>query len=192
MPGGARRRTRRTRGTDMKELPMSEELIQEGQAADGHGQVLFVPVIADLDKPTVAELTAEGVVPLTYGLTPDGFQHSTTIATITTGRYTLAQALEKDGVITDTLEVTYVYSRETPTEVEIAIGKQGVVGNIVHILGYENGHELAPDDKINAIIPMRTSVPRDVPPTQNTELAKVVKCNVTGRVRREVVIAGGV
>lgn len=169
---------------------MSEELIQEGQAADGHGIVLFVPTIADLDNPTLAELTGPGVVPLTYGLTPDGFQHNTTIATITTGRYTLAQALEKDGVVTDTLEVTYVYNRQTPTEVEEAIGKQGVVGNIVHILGYENGHELTAADKINAIIPMRTSIPRDVPPTQNTELAKIVKCNVTGRVRREVAIAG--
>lgn len=167
---------------------MAAEDVQLGQAADGFGIVLWVPTIADISAPTVAELGAGTVVPLTYGITPDGFQHNTTINTVTTGRYTLRQALELDGTVVDTVEVTYVYNRETPTEVETAIGTPGTVGNIVHALGYPNGHTFVATDVINAIIPVKTSIPRDVPPTQNSELAKMVKLNVTGEVQREVAV----
>lgn len=169
---------------------MVDEVVQEGTASDGNGIVYFVETIADPAAPTLAEIVAGTLI--TYGLTPDGFQHNTTVATITTGRYTLAQALEKDGIVTDTLELTYVYNRETPTEVETALGVKGTEGFVVSILGYPNGHELAEGDVLNAVIPVRTSIPRDVPPAQNTELAKIVKLNVTGTVHREVAVAGGV
>jgi hypothetical protein len=161
------------------------EAVQKGQASDGHGIVLFVTTIADIYEPTVAELTAGTVKKITYGLSPDGFNHETNIATITTGRYTLDQALELDGVITDTVEVRYVYNRTTPTVVETALGTPGTAGYIVKILGYENDHTIDATTKINAIIPIVTSVPRDVPPTANSELLKVLKLNVSGKVARE-------
>ncbi len=164
---------------------MPYEEVQRGQAADGHGIVLWVPTIEDLANPTVAELTAGTVKRITYGLTPDGFNHDTSVATITTGRYTLDQALELDGKITDTVEVRWVYNRTTPTVVETTLGTPGVSGNLVKILGYRNDHVIDEDTKINAIIPVTTSIPRDVPPTENSELVKVQKLNVTGRVFRE-------
>lgn len=164
---------------------MPYEEVQRGQAADGHGIVLWVPTIEDLANPTVAELTAGTVKRITYGLTPDGFNHDTSVATITTGRFTLDQALELDGKITDTVEVRWVYNRVTPTVVETALGTPGVSGNLVKILGYRNDHVIDEDTKINAIIPVTTSIPRDVPPTENSELVKVQKLNVTGRVFRE-------
>jgi hypothetical protein len=170
-------------------MKMAEE-VQTGTPADGFGRVLWVPTIADLDAPTVAELTAGTVIALTYGLSPDGFRHETSIATITTGRYTLAQALELDGVETDTIELQYVYNRETPTDAETALVK-GAVGNIVHQLGYANDTDIAAGQILNAVAPVKISTPRDVPPTQNTELMKVVKANVTGKVRREVEVAAG-
>lgn len=168
---------------------MAEELVQPGFASDGHGIVIVVPAIADPEAPTLAELTATGAKRITYGLTPDGFAHDTTVATVTSGRYTLAQALEYDGIVTDTVELTYVYNRQTPTDVELAVGTPGTKGYLVHILGYPNDHTLAAGDKINAVIPFQSSIPRDVPPAQNTEAAKVVKLNVTGKVQREVEIA---
>ena len=164
---------------------MAFEPVQKGTASDGHGIVLWVPAIADLTKPTIAELTATGVKRLTYGLTSDGFTHETSIAKITVGRFTLDQALELDGVVTDTVEVRWVYNRATPTDIETALGVPGVDGNIVKILGYPNDHEIDEDTKINAIIPVTTSIPRDVPPTQNSELVKVQSLNVRGKVRRE-------
>ena len=168
---------------------MANEPVQKGFAADGHGIVLWVDSIADPEKPTAAEIASGERV--TYGLTPDGFTHDVSIATVTSGRYTLDQALEYDGIVTDTLEVRWVYNRENPTDVESLLGVAGVDGFIVHALGYENGHELTTGDVVNAVIPVTTSVPRDVPPAQNSEAVKVQKLNVTGKVAREVAIVAG-
>lgn len=165
---------------------MSEE-IQNGFASDGHGIVLWVETIADPSAPTAAELAAG--TEITYGLTPTGFNHQTTINTVTTGRYTLRQALELDGTVIDTVEVSYVYNRVSPTSVETALGTPGTQGFIVHVLGYPSGHEFASADVLNAVIPGTTSIPRDVPPTANTEAAKILKINVTGEVQREVAVA---
>lgn len=161
------------------------EAVQRGQAADGRGIVLWVPTIADRTKPTVSELTAASVKRLTLGLAPDGFNHGVTVATITAGRYTLEQALELDGTITDTLEVRWVYNRNTPTDIETVLGTPGVDGNVVHILGYPRDHEIDASTKINAILPVTTGLPRDVPPTANSELMKIQKLNVNGKVARE-------
>lgn len=168
---------------------MPIEPVQRGFAADGNGIVLWVPSIADPTKPTAAEIAAG--TRLTYGLTPDGFNHTVEVASVTSGRYTLAQALTYDGVVTDSVEVTYVYNRENPTEVETLIGRQGEEGYIVHSLGYPNDHELTTGDIVNAVIPVTTSIPRDNPPAQNTEATKTVRLNVTGVVGREVAIVAG-
>lgn len=163
------------------------EQVQRGFASDGRGVVLWADTLADPSGPTAAEVN--GATPITYGLAPDGFAHEATIATITTGRYTLAQALELDGTITDTVEVKWVYNRQTPTEVEQTLGTPGTNGYIIHSLGYPNGHVFVANDKLNAVIPVSTSIPRDVPPTQNSEAMKIQKLNVTGQVYREVAVA---
>lgn len=168
---------------------MAIEEVQRGFAADNNGIVLWVPDIADPTRPTATEIAAG--TRLTYGLTADGFQHTVEVATVTSGRYTLAQALTYDGVVTDSVEVTYVYNRETPTPVETLIGRQGEEGFIVHALGYPNDHELTTGDIVNAVIPVTTSIPRDNPPTANTEATKTVRLNVVGVVGREVAIVAG-
>lgn len=165
------------------------ESVQKGTAADGNGIVLWVETIANPSAPTAAELAAGERI--TYGLAPDGFTHETTVAVITTGRYTLAQALELDGTVTDTVEVRWVYNRENPTDVETVLGTPGTDGYIVHALGYPNGHTFVATDVLNAVIPVTTSIPRDVPPAQNTELMKVQRLNVRGQVHREVAVAAG-
>lgn len=167
------------------------EIVQKGQVADGYGNVLFATTIADPAAPTAAEINA--AIPITYGLTTDGFDHQTSIATVTAGRYTLAQALEYEGVATDTLEVKWVYKRgATPNVTQATIGEKGTEGYIIHSLGYPNGHEFVTGDVINAILPIETGIPRDVPPTtQNQELQKVQKLYVTGAVEREVAVVAG-
>lgn len=168
---------------------MPIEDVQRGFAADGAGIVYWVETIADPTAPTAAEIAAG--TRLTYGMTPDGFNHTVEVATVTSGRYTLAQALSYDGVVTDSVEITYVYNRETPTPIETLIGRQGEEGFIVHALGYPNDHELEAGDIVNAVIPVTTSIPRDNPPAQNTEATKTVRLNVTGVVGREVAIVAG-
>lgn len=168
---------------------MAIESVQTGQAADGYGVVLFVPTIVDPSAPTAAELSAGTVKKISYGLAPDGFRHETTVNTINTGRYTLQQALELDGTVVDTVEIQYVYNRANATAVETALGTPGTTGYIVHALGYVSGHTFVATNKLNAVIPIKTSIARDVPPTANTELMKVLKLNVTGTVYREVAVA---
>lgn len=165
------------------------ENVQRGFASDGRGTVLFATTLANPSAPTASELA--DATPITYGLAPDGFAHDTTVNTVTTGRYTLAQALELDGTVTDTVEVRWVYNRTTPTVVETTLGTPGTSGYIIHSLGYPNGHVFTAGDTLNAVIPVTTSIPRDVPPTQNSEAMKVQKLNVTGTVYREVEVVAG-
>lgn len=164
---------------------MSNEEVQVGQAADGHGIVLLCQPLADRKKPKVAELTALSAIRITYGLAGDGFDHQTTVNKITADRYTLAQALSLDGTKDDAITFKYVYNRVTPTEVEEALGMPGVDYDVVKILGYPNDHVIDASTKINAIIPIRTSVAVDVPATKNTELMKQMTPNVRGEVTRE-------
>ncbi|MFF8817812.1 hypothetical protein ACF07D_07435 [Leucobacter sp. NPDC015123] len=168
---------------------MSLEEVQPGTAADGNGLVLWVPAIADPSKPKVSELTGSGVEKLTYGLTPDGFAHDTTVATITSGRYTLAQALELDGVITDTVEVKYVWQGTEEDGVRNVL-TPGTKGFIVKRMALPNGTEVAADQLVT-VIPVQCSIQRDVPPAANTELQKIQKLNVVGEVRRDVKVVAG-
>lgn len=163
------------------------EEVQDGFAADGHGIVLWVESIADVFKPTAAEIAAG--VRITYGLTPDGFSHDITINKVGSGRYTLENEIEYDGTEKHDVTLKYVYTRgTTPNEVQTLLGTAGVKGFLVHALGYPNGHQLAADDTVNAVIPVRTSKSKDVPATANTEATKEQKPNVTGRVALEVKI----
>lgn len=166
---------------------MATEDVQNGFAADGNGNVLWVTAIADVNAPTVAELAAG--IPITYGLTPDGFSHTVTENRITTGRYTLKQIIELAGTVQDNVELTYVYNRANPTAVETALGTTGTAGFLVHSLGYESGHVFAAADVINAIIPCTTGIARDNPPAANTEPTKTVGMYVSGVVAREVAVA---
>lgn len=165
---------------------MAMEDWQSGFAIDDRGIVLWVPTIEDAEKPTVSELTASGVVRLTGGLTPDGFSHTPTVNKVTAGRYARKQTITYDGTVADEVVLRYVYNRTTPTAVEEILGTPGVDGNIVHILGYPNDHVIAASTKVNAVIPVTTSVSVDIPATANTEAFKETRPNVRGDVAREV------
>lgn len=173
---------------------MVYESVQQGFSANDHGVVLFVPGvdgILDPDAPTVDELTAAGVVKLTYGLTPDGYQLANTQNKITTGRYTMSQELTVDGTTSDALTLTYVYNRVNPTDVEAALGERGAEGFIVHALGYENDHVFAESDVINEVVPVRLSQAIAQSAAANAEPTKTQRPNITGRVAREAVVAAG-
>lgn len=162
-----------------------KEQVQAGVASDGHGIVIWVPDYAG-GVPAIADLTASGAKRLTYGLI--SFDLAVTINTITTNRYTLAQALKLEGSKDFTLTTQYVYNRKTPTDAELTLGEtaKGTEGAFVQILGYPNGHELVAGDVINAVIPARIASSTDVPPTANTELAKQMIPEIIGEILAEV------
>lgn len=161
---------------------MALESVPAGQASDGRGLVLFVPTIAGPAAPTVSELTAGTVKPLTYSLVGDGFRHDTTENVITSSRYTLKQQLELAGTVVDTLEVQYVSG--SPAETALT---EGTTGYIVHRLGVPNETAPAAAQKVD-VIPVRAGVQRKVAPTANTELQKVQKLFISGPVQRDVAI----
>lgn len=169
---------------------MANEPVQKGAAADGRGIVLWVPAIANVHAPTKDELNAQTVKRITYGLTPDGFQHEVTVNEIPIGRYTLDQELSLEGTKKHKVTLTYVYNRAEPHDTQTVLGTRGQEGYLVHALGYENDHTFDDGDVINAIIPVRIATSVDVPPTSNTELAKRQVPEIIGEVAQEVVVGG--
>lgn len=167
---------------------MANEPVQAGTASDGHGIVIWMPGYEG-GVPTVADLTATANKRLTYGLTGDGFDVAVTINSITSTRYTLAQALKLEGTKDYTVTTKYVYNRAEPTDAELVLGAKGTKGAFVHVLGYPNDHVFEAGDKINAIIPARIGSSTDIAPTANTELAKQMIPEIIGEVLTEVTVA---
>ena len=170
---------------------MALEEVAPGVAADGNGLVLWVPAggIADVEAPTVAELTDPDVVPLTYSLTPDGFRQETTENVITSGRYTLKQIIEIPGTVLDAIEVQYVYTGTASDTARLTL-EAGVNGYIVHRLGYPNETGIAAAQIVD-VIPVTAGIQRKVPPVANSELQRVQKLTVRAAIGRDVAVVSG-
>ena len=166
------------------------ESVSEGFGYEDYGTVLWVPTLADPRNPTVAELTAGTVVPITYDLYgPTGFNLEQTQNERPITRYTLGQELSAEGTVKYKLTLLYVFNRETPTDAETTIGVRGQSGYLVHFLGYLNGFDITAGDIINDIVPVRTSRNSTVPATANTEAHKQTIPSITGEVLHEVAVA---
>lgn len=74
--------------------------------ADGNIKTVLVPAIADINAPTVTELTATGVVDISCYLTPGGFAFTIEQATITDERECDTITRAKPGRKTPTLQLT--------------------------------------------------------------------------------------
>lgn len=164
-----------------------DDPIQEGFGYEGKGIVLWLTTLADPSKPTVAELAAG--VPISGGLYgPTGYALNPTRNRRPITRYASEQELSAAGTVKFELTLLYVYNRENPTEVEGILGTKGVAGYLVHALGYDAGHTFATGDKINDVVPIRTSASDDVPQTANTEAHKTTMPDIIGRVEQEVTV----
>src|SRR5690606_16430275 len=164
---------------------MSLSEVAPGEVSDGRSLVLWVPAIADPSKPTVTELTASGVVDLTYGLFGDGFDHQTDVTKFETTRYTLAQVLENEGTVKDSITVKYPYMGTEQDEVRLALTR-GTRGFVVERLVVPNEEEVAADQLLSIVAPVRCGLQREIPRTANTEIGKIQDLLVTGRVERDV------
>ena len=170
---------------------MAASEVQAGQVSDGYGLVLFVPAdgIEDASKPTVAELTANDVVDVTYALTADGFQHTVTTADITIERYTLDQVLSQEGKETHALVLKYPYTN-TDADVSRTTFLPGTEGFIVHRLAVANDEEIAADQIVD-VIPVRAGKSIKDAPAANTELTRTQKMIITGKVQLDVEVVSG-
>ena len=170
---------------------MALEEVQPGQVSDGHGLVVAYPkgTFADRSKPTVAELNDEDAVYLTYGLTPDGFNHTVTTADVTISRYALDQDLTIEGKSTHAVTVKYVYLN-TDADVVRTTLTPGSEWEIVHRLGVPNETAFAADQIID-VIPVKCGLSLKDIPAANTELTRTQKLNVVGKVELDAVVVGG-
>jgi len=108
------------------------EPISKSVSTDEHHLVLFVPTIANIEAPTVAELGAAGAVDITYYLTADGWNPGGDQATATDDRHTHPQTFETPGKVSNTLDVVYVINPADPDEDEARLAlPDGVEGFIV-------------------------------------------------------------
>ena len=162
-----------------------------GRASDGRSLVLAAPksLNINLDAPELAKLTDPTVLDITYLLFGDGFDHQTTVNKFTTTRYTLAQLLENEGTVQDTIVLKYPYMA---TDADVLRTKflQGTEWDIFERLVVDNTVPLAEGQVLSIAAPIRAGLQREIPRTQNTEIGKQQDLLVSGLVRRDVVIGG--
>ena len=165
---------------------MATEAVPTGTISDGNGLVLFVPAIADINNPTVAELTAVGVKKLTYSIDAGGYTHTITVNKVKVNRLTLKQELQYDGVVTDDVSIKYIYNNTVDDIVRLAL-PTGQTGFIVERWAVPNGQDIAAADIVD-IIPIKASIPAKDAPAANAELTRTQALNVTGIVARDVAV----
>lgn len=125
---------------------MAIETPQASVASDDNTTLVWVPVIAsETGIPTVAELN--GGTKFTYSLTPDGWAPAQTQATITDGRYTLEQVLERPGRKTKSLVVKYV-AAGGDADVAADLFIEGTTGVVVVRRGVPNAQAFTATDPV--------------------------------------------
>lgn len=166
---------------------MAFEDVPAGTPSDGNFKVLFVPAIADIDSPTEAELTASGVIALTYSITGDGYTHTVTVNKITANRLTLPVPIQYDGTETHELSVTYAYTNKAGDVIRIGL-PQGTKGYIVERWAVAN-EEAFETGQIVDVIPVTASKHIKNAPVMNQELTRTLALNISGRVASDVLVA---
>jgi len=162
-----------------------------GRASDGRSLVLAAPkgVVEDLKAPTLAELTDPRVLDITYLLFGDGFDHQTTVNKFQTTRYTLAQVLENEGTVQDTIALKYPYVA-TDDDVLRTQFVRGSEWDIFERLVLDNGTPLADGQLLSIAAPVRCGLQTEIPRAANTEVGKQQELLVIGTVERDVVVGG--
>jgi len=152
---------------------------------------LFVPAIANPSAPTKAELTAGTVLDLSCYVTGDGLATETTENTIEDPRLCSKQVFEARGDYTDTLELTYVFNPEQPTDDQARITlRPGTRGYIVLRWAVDSELPVDTGDQVD-VYPVDFGVQRKQAPTRNGQHRITQKAFVTGPVRRDVAVVAG-
>ena len=139
---------------------MAAEDVVASTQSDGRWRIAFV---ASADDPTsVADLDASDLI--TYSLTADGFNPSTTQAKAEDKRLTLDQDLSRPGRITEDLEVTYVRSADAASA--HALLTKGAEGFLVVRRGVDNATAWTIGQKVD-IYEIVAGAQRPNAPTEN-------------------------
>lgn len=159
--------------------------------ADGNQKVLLVAAIADTSAPTVAELTAAGVVDISCYLTGDGFTPSLSEQVIADERLCSKQTYEQPGRSQYGLEVAYIDNTNSPNMATDNKAKDTLVPSAAQYLVVRRGKDFAAavvaTDKVT-VYPIKPGKYNELPGEANSVLKIGQKLFVTGEVKTSVAV----
>ncbi|AYR00895.1 major tail protein [Arthrobacter phage Hestia] len=160
--------------------------------ADGNEKVLLVPAIANTAAPTVAELTAPGVVDISCYLTGDGWSPSLSEQVITDERKCSKQTFEQPGRSQRGLDVTYIDNTNAPNEATDNKAKATLVPGVAQYVVVRRGQDfedaIAAGDKVT-VSPIKAGQYNELPGAANEVLKISQKLFITGKTQVSVAVA---
>lgn len=160
--------------------------------ADGNFLVLLVPAIANTSAPTVAELTAVGVVDISCYLTAGGYKPSLSEQVITDDRLCSTQTFEQKGRSQRGLDVEYIDNTNSPSATLYNKAKDTLIPGSAQFLvtraGKPFGDAIVAAQKVG-VRPIVAGEYNDMPPEANSVLKTGQKLFVTGQTKTGVAVA---
>ena len=159
--------------------------------SDGAVRAVWVPALANVLAPTLAELNAASGVDLSCYLTPTGFAPSTEEAAVDDQRLCSREDFESPGRIKNGLELTYVYDPQNKTPAEnraYTVLKRLTRGFCVVRWGVPFENAFAANDLVD-VYPTICGDQRKQPPEANSTLKVMQKMFIRATVRRDVPVA---
>lgn len=119
--------------------------------ADGNVKVAWVPAIADINNPTVTELTATGVVDLSCFIQAGGLDHTTDEDSVNNAKLCDTTNYESPGRIKENITVTYVRKQASTDDKAYQTLKRLTLGNLVLRYGKPYSDAFAADDEVTIL-----------------------------------------
>lgn len=162
---------------------MTTLVIPPGVPSDGYVKVAFVPAMANIDTPSVAEIGAAGSVDLSCYLTRDGFQPDAEESTQAEERLCSKEVFETFGPTKWTIQdLTYVYDVQNDASVSNKAYKTlvpGTQGYLVVRWGKDAEIDWTVADKVD-VYPVELGQRRKQAPESNSTLKVKQRPNVIG------------
>lgn len=134
---------------------------------DGMTKATWVPTIADLAAPTVAELTAAGAVPLEFLITPDGLSITSDTAAVDNSALASTFDTEQAGRRKPKIEITAKRKIDPDEDLAYTTLIYRAVGNLVVRRDKVATAAYAASDKVE-IYPVECGEPNYAVPAPNT------------------------
>lgn len=166
---------------------MALETTPASTQSDGRWRVTYVPTGSNAKS--VAILNGGTAKSLTYGLTADGFNHSTSQASVQDKRLTLIQDLTRPGRVSETLDLKAVASTvvDSADQVLLALSQSGAEAQFLVRRGVDNAttHTVAQvADLITGVVGVR----RPEAPTENGVDVASYSVFITKPTERQIVL----
>lgn len=157
--------------------------------ADGNQAVWWVPAIAVLSSPTVAELTAGSVIDASCYLTAEGWTPGVDEQVITDDRLCSIATFEQPGRIQHTLQIAYVHNPDSAADNELYLALTRLTsGLFVSRIGVPYDQTVAAGDIVD-IYPAKMGWRAKQPGTANSVLTVQQKPFITGTVYQDAIVA---